>query len=1144
MLPATLIGFVGPLLVGTRMMDVPVPVNFQSQIRPILAAHCFQCHGFDADSREGGLRLDTREGALALLDSGRHAVVSGDPQNSELIRRIRGDAGFERMPPPDHGEGLSPEQAMLLGRWIEEGAEYARHWSFEPLARSEVPESSLDWGLNEIDAFVSGPMVDAGLRPSPEADPFVLARRLWLDLTGLPPTYEQALGFAEDDSPDAYETLVDQLLNSPRYGERWARVWLDQARYADSMGYTSDNLRTIWRYRDWVIEALNDNMPFDQFTLEQMAGDLLPNATIEQRLATAFHRNTQNNTEGGTDDEEFRMAAVKDRLTTSMQVWMGLSAQCAECHSHKYDPLTYREYYSLLAIFNQTADRDTNDDAPLLETPTREQAAEMGRIQGEIESLDMELASLGRGLRKEHSVWCDQVLVGDQSWKVLKPLRASSDRDTHLEWDESAEVRARGTASGDEVYRLEFALSPGTWRGVRLEAIGDAAGGPGRSPHGNFVINEVNAHLLGEARVVDGQRLRLSLPGEGRILSLAEVQVFSKGQNIAPLGQVSQSSEGYGGSPERAIDGNTDGTYAANSVTHTATEADPWWEVDWGEKKAVEKVLVYLRTDGQLAQRSSGLNLDVLDEQGAIVWTSVIGEIDGAESYGLGPSGDSRIALSRPSASFAQRDFSVDQTLDRNRSKESGWAVSPRMGQSHQAVFVLETPLHLIEPAVLAIELDQTYPDHALGRFRISASTFEGPLIALEASDRAALSRGDGALPGTDRLQRLWEQDEPRLVEVREERNAWAEKLTGYSVTKTPVLVALGGDQQRKTFTLRGGNFLNPVEEVQAGVPDAFHPLPGNVDPDRMGFAQWLTAFENPLTARVAVNRVWAQLFGIGLVETEENFGSRGTLPSHQGLLDWLAWEFMTDGWDQKALIKRIVMSAAYRQDSRMDAAALDADPRNRLLARGPTFRLEAEMVRDQALQVSGLLVNRIGGPSVFPAQPAGLWQSAFNGQRNWATSQGDDRYRRALYTFMRRNTPYPSMEIFDAPNRQLCSPRRLRTNTPLQAFVTLNDPAFVEAAQALGRRMQAASGGDIAVGVRRGLEWLLARPANQADIVDLVTLHVEAVESLSPDPGQALILATDPLGPLPEGVDPVQAAAWVAVGNVLLNLDAALVID
>jgi hypothetical protein len=765
-------------------------VDYARDVRPILAKHCFACHGADEKQRAQGLRLDHRAAAVKPLKSGATAIVAGEPDDSELIARLVEDDESLRMPPRKAGGRLPKESVDVLRRWIAQGAPYAEHWSLvRPEARPLPGVKHPEWPRDALDVWILARLEAEGLEPSPEADRFALLRRASLDLRGLPPSPAEVDDYAADDTPGAYERAVDRFLADPAYGERWGRVWLDLARYADSAGYGSDPLRTIWRYRDWVIEAFNAGIPYDRFTVEQLAGDLLPNATPAQKIATAFHRNTMTNTEGGTDDEEFRTAAVKDRVDTTWSVWLGLTMGCAKCHSHKYDPISNEEYYRFYAFFNQTADADKPDESPVVPAPTPAQADQIRRLDAQ-----------------------------------------------------TATIKAR---------------------------------------------------------------------------------------------------------------------------------------------------------------------------------------ID---------------ALALPAADAASRRL--------------GLLLAP------------STPLR-----AEVVRLDKSKPT-----------------------------------PAT-----------------------------------VPVMVELSPDRRRVSHVLEKSNFLVPGKTVEPGVPSSLPGLPKDAPRDRLGMARWIVAPENPLTARVAVNRAWSQLFGAGIVETEEDFGTQGELPSHPELLDSLATVFRDSGWDSKALLKRLVTSATYRQSSRVTPERLAKDPRNRLYARGPRFRLDAETVRDQALDLSGLLSRKMYGPSVFPPQPEGLWQAAFNGQRTWATSQGDDRRRRAVYTFWRRTVPYPSMATFDAPSREICAVRRPRTNTPLQAFVTLNDPVYVEAAQAMARRIVSEGGRSDEDRARFALRLALSRPPAPEQASELLRLVKAERARYAADRPAAVALATEPLGPLPAGADLAEYAAWTAAANVLLNLDAVL---
>ncbi len=800
------------------------PVDFNREIRPILSNKCAVCHGPDEAERQADLRLD--RAADAFADRGGYAaIVPGDPDASELIYRVESEDALDVMPPKGSGEPVTEEEAALLRRWVEQGAEYAEHWSYVVPERPELPEvSHADWPSNGIDRFILARLEGEGLSPSPEADRAALIRRVSLDLTGLPPTPKEVDAFLADASTDAYETLVDRLLASLSFGEHQARLWLDLARYADSAGYADDPGRTIWAYRDWVIEAFNRNLSFDQFTIEQLAGDLLPEPTDDQLVATAFHRNTMTNSEGGTDDEEFRNAAIVDRVNTTMTVWMGTSIACAQCHTHKYDPISQTDYFRLFAILNSSADADRRDEAPTLPLFTDEQKAHRDKWKREAASLRTTLETPTPDLLEAQAAW-ESDLTPEQRSKLPEAIRTILDTE-----------------------------------------LGD-------------------------------------------------------------------------------------------------------------------------RTDDQAQQLTK--------------------------------------------------------------------------------TFLSTTPLLKDE---------------------------------------------------RDRLAELEGQLKP--------------------YTTVPIMRELPEDKRRVTHVQRRGNFQDLGAEVSPGVPTSFHPIAEGSEPDRLSLAKWLVDDNNPLTPRVIANRCWEQIFGRGLVLTSEEFGSQGEPPTHPELLDWLATEFVRSGWDLKAFYKLLVTSRTYRQSSRVTTELLKRDPDNDLLTRGPRFRLSAEMIRDQALFVSGLLGPKMYGPPVNPPRPETGLRAAFGSAIDKSTSKGQDRYRRAIYTEWRRTNPYPSMTTFDAPNREVCIVRRDRTNTPLQALVTLNDPVYIEAAQALARRM-VSEGGELAEDrARRGFRLCLGREPSARELKGLVALFTDALAEYTQEPDAAALMATEPLGPLPEGMDAAELASWTVVGNVLLNLD------
>lgn len=1124
------------------------PVDFASQVRPILSSRCYRCHGPDESSRKGKLRLDLRASAIADRD-GSHAIRPGDAAKSLLLERITATDPDDIMPPPEAGHPLSATEIQTLKQWIVEGALYSEHWAFTKPEKPQPPQvKDTSWAANAIDYFILQSLEKQGLGPSPEADRHTLIRRLSLDLIGLPASREEVSEFVQDSSPDAYERLVDRLLSSPAYGERWARVWLDLARYADSAGYGSDPLRlNIWPWRDWVIQALNQNLSFDEFTIQQIAGDLLPDAGQDQLIATAFHRNTMTNTEGGTDDEEFRVAAVKDRANTTAQVWMGLTLGCAQCHTHKFDPITQKEYYQFFAFFNQTEDTDLPDEKPTLPLPTQAERKQTEELKAKVEELEKRRNEITPEFEADLAAW-EATQAKGIDWTPLAPESVKSLLGTTLVALPDHSILAGGATPDTDTYTIQFRTALTNLTALRLEALPDISlpsNGTGRgADSGKFVLTELQAAVRSpKAGPPDVRFLRLELPGSGRMLSLAEVQVFSKGQNVAGSGKASQSSTNQDAQAARAIDGNTDGDFAAESTTLTQAQDNPWWELDLGAETAIDEVIVWNRTDRGLGTRLTNFKIAALDKDRKKLWDRDSGTAPNpATSFRL--TEEKSLKLQNASARVSDKDLDVGKAIDGNTDAKNGWSIGGRTGAIYAASFELKGSDIQDTNSTLIVSLVQRYgTNHTLGRFRISATTQPQPVRELAENIRGIL-----AVAGAERtdeqkkdLASYFRAFAPSLAKVNEELAERRKELDRVKPVALPVLRELAEAKRRETHLLNKGNFLDKGDKVEPGVINAFHALPSEIPRNRLALARWLVDRENPLTARVAVNRFWARLFGSGIVGTEEDFGTQGTLPTHPQLLDWLAVEFMDRGWDAKAMLKTIVMSATYRQSSRVTPELLQNDPLNRFYSRAPRLRLDAETLRDQALAVSGLLSRKIGGPSVYPWQPENLWRAAFNGERTWATSKGEDRYRRGLYTFWRRTVPYPSMATFDAPSRETCTVRRIHTNTPLQAFVTMNDPVYVEASQALARRILREAGGTVADRVRFGLSLCLSRPANEEETHVLVEHYEKELAHYSASFEEARKLATEPLGPLAENENPAEAAAWTSVANVLLNLDGVL---
>lgn len=929
-------------------------LHFSREIMPVLSKSCFTCHGPDESQRKAGLRLDTFEGATAVLDSGDRAIVPGDPDASTLIARVTAHDPADRMPPDGKGKALSQHQVDLLRQWIREGATFEKHWAFSAPVQAAAPTPArfADRVRSPIDAFVFSRLEAEGLEPNPPAAPEVLLRRASLDLTGLPPTKEEMDAFLADPAPDAYEKQVERLLASPAYGERWGQIWLDLARYADTMGYEKDLRRTMWPFRDWVIKAFNEDMPFDQFTREQLAGDLLPEPTREQIIATGFHRNTMTNTEGGTDNEEFRTSAVVDRVNTTMQVWMGMTFTCAQCHTHKYDPFTLKEYYEVYSFFNQTEDADYDDEAPTLE-----------------------------------------VSDGDQVEKLAKARSAFTEADASLkELAGPATALPAPTAGG--WYRL------GPFVADSFDAAFDA-------------VNPV------EAGVDLAQRF-----DEGRI-------------------------------------------YWRSEPALTDTTSVPL---------AAENSAEYFYRTYEVTQPTA-VELGLGSDDGIRVWVN-----------------NALVWENRVKRGAAQ---DQDRVLIALNPGVNTLLVKVVNGGAAGALYARIT--------------DRPVPD------KIAAVLLKAD--AERNDDERAL------LASYQEKQAETERERQRVAKLEAE------------ISRMPIMRELPEDKRRETRIFERGSFLTPGDLVQAATPAVFHPFPAEAPRNRIGFSSWLTARDNPLTARVIVNRYWEQFFGAGIVATTEDFGTQGDWPTHPELLDWMAVEFMERGWSMKELCRMIVTSETYRQSSTATPEKLEQDPTNRFYARGPRFRLPAESIRDQALRVAGLLSEKMYGPSVMPPQPDGLWQIEYSNDR-WVESKGEDKFRRALYTFWRRTDPYPSMVSFDAPSREVCTVTRVRTNTPLQALVTMNDPVYIEAAQALARRVASVGGSSTRARTAWAFETVLSRKPEPAELEVLLKLYRIEFDHYRATPEEAEKMATVPIGPAPENENVAALAAWTVVANTLMNTD------
>ncbi|AMV18318.1 DUF1553 domain-containing protein [Planctomyces sp. SH-PL14] len=1022
------------------------PLDFNRDIRPILANHCWNCHGPDEASREAELRLDLRESALAATPSGRRAIVAGDASASELVARIEvtDDA---QMPPASFQKPLSPRQRELLKQWIAEGAPYSAHWAFVAPQRPALPEvADSRWPRSEIDRFVLHRLEAEKLSPAPEADRGTWLRRVTLDLTGLPPTPDERSRFLADSSPHAYEAVVDRLLESPRHAERMAMQWLDSARYADTNGYNNDEVRTLWPWRDWVIDAFARNLPYDRFLTEQLAGDLLPEATLSQKVATGFSRNHVLTTEGGIVEEEYRVEYVADRVHTTATVFLGLTMQCARCHDHKYDPLTQRDYYRFAAFFDNVPDKvvpysQGRMAEPLLKVPTPAQQAEIARLETRREELGRQLRDRAAAVDPDLTAW--EAALTPAEIEQASPVGLLA----HFPLDET-----EGTAI----------------------ANGVAAGGGGVL-QGTLKSTEGK---LGRAVEFDGTQF-IAADEVGRLesdkpCSFAAWVYPTSGEASTVLSRIDE------GNAYRGYDLILEGGKVASHFVH-----------HWPD-----------RAFKVITKQPLSFN----------AWHHVVVTYDGSR----------RAAGMRVYVDGQPQEIeaTTDNTLDGPLETDKPFHIGRRNGSAPFRGRIDDVQLY---STVLA-------PEEA-GRLA-TGRTLAGlkGILATAAAERTPVQRERLKayyLDQVDAASRGWRTE---LAEIPKQI---AEVDKAIPVT----MVMAEMSPRRKTHLLKRGQYDQPGEEVQPGVVDLFPEVPADVA-SRLDLARWLTHPKHPLTARVAVNRWWEMLLGTGLVETVEDFGIQGALPTHPELLDWLATELIRQNWNTRALLRQIVLSATYRQSSRTTPELLERDPRNRLLARGPRYRLPAETVRDNALAISGLLVERVGGPSVKPYQPEGLWEDVSVERRDkYAPDLGDGLYRRSMYTFWKRTCPPPGMSAFDAPDRETCVVRRSRTNTPLQALVLLNDPTYVEAARKLAERTLLGSADDNARLVRL-FELAVCRTPDAPETELLLRVEKEARAKFTADPDAAKKLLAVGHSPLPEKLDPAELAAWTTVASLVLNLD------
>lgn len=1009
---------------ASNALSAESEIDFDRDIRPILSDNCFACHGPDEAHREGGFRLDRKESAFSTADSGESVIVPGKPEASELITRILSDDSDLRMPPADSTKSLTPDQIELLKRWIAQGADWQEHWSFIPPVKHDPPAvSQPDWCRNSIDHFVLKRLDAVSIKPSPQASRETLIRRVTLDLTGLPPTLAEVDAFVNDHSSDAYEKVVDRLLKSERYGEHMARYWLDAARYGDTHGLHLDNYREMWPYRDWVVQSFNQNMPFDQFTIDQLAGDLLPEPDEGQLIATGFNRCHVTTSEGGSIAEEVHVRNVVDRVVTTGTVFLGMTFDCTRCHDHKYDPFTQRDFYSMSAFFNSIdgnpLDGNRKDHAPVIKVLTDDE-------KGRIAALRQKASDVRDEIRRRLSEYVYT--------EPDEPTEATLPEPEEFVWIEDS-VPEGGRAQGG----WEFVTKP------RPVFSGEKA--TTRTASG------LSQHFFDRAKTP---------------LKIAEGDVFFcyvyLDEKNPPKEIMLQFNDG--------------------SWDHRA-----YWGndlIDWGKKDSPGRF-----HKGDLPLKGQWVRLEV-----------------SASEVGL-----------------------------KAGSLVNGWAFTQYDGTVYwdKAGVVSKADQNPIYDSLLVWERDQKAAKAA------SLPEDIKPILLLETEQRTEAQQKQLLNYFVEHVC----STSRNIFEPLHKEIADAEKgIADIEKAAATTLVFRETKEPKPAYVLNRGEYDQKKEEVPRAVPGILPPLPDGVPANRLGLAKWLTGREHPLTARVTVNRFWQQFFGTGLVKTAEDFGSQGEPASHPQLLDWLAVQFQDDGWDVHRTLKRIVMSATYRQSS-VNRGTVDRDPENRLLSRGPRFRLDAEVLRDQALFVSRLLVEKLGGPSVKPPQPDGLWfavgYSGSNTVRFKADEGPDKIHRRTLYTFLKRTAPAPQMSIIDAPSREACTVRRERTNTPLQALLLLNDPQYVECAQGLAARVLREGGDDAKSRAAYMLRLCTSRKPDDAEVAELLAAIDDLRELYSNDPDAASNLVSQLAAAPATRQQAVELAAWTMAANLVLNLDEVL---
>ncbi|MBM3845046.1 MAG: DUF1553 domain-containing protein [Verrucomicrobia bacterium] len=1155
-------------------------IDFGRQILPILSDNCYACHGPDDQARKGGLRLDHPEDAFKPAKSGKPTIVPGKPEESELLKRLHTTDPDDAMPPEKFGKKLSEGQKALLKQWIAQGATWKQHWAFTPPVRPVPPPTrNTSWARNNVDRFILSRLEREGIKPSKEADPVTLIRRASLDLTGLPPSPDEVEAFRNDKRPDAYERLIERLMKSPRYGEHMAKYWLDAARYADSHGYHIDAERHMWKYRDWVIDAYNKNMPFDQFTIEQLAGDLLPEPSVDQKVASGYVRANMSTGEGGAIVDEYQAKYTFDRTETTSTIWMGLTMTCARCHTHKYDPITHREYFGLYSFFNNlkeaVMDGNTPNPDPAIQVPSPDQKERLDSLRKWIAEgktkVERAMPEIDEAQTAWEKSWRTRLA---QAWTVSRPQSFTATSNAQHQILDDKSVLVTGPNPPQDIYSVVLRSEAGPFAGLRLEALPDDSlpqKSSSRADDGIFRLSEFEAdYTLPGA---DGK------PGETKSLKFS--------QAIADATVKDREAD-------KAIDG----------------KPETGWQAFSAASKSAATVLFLLKEPMQMPEE---VELRLRMKFQASVNKRAIGRfrISSAQSedlaYALAPpkpdpwhvlgalkAGNPIETLNSPLD--PEKKVDLKQTFQGVR-EEARWNAKADLedGKNH----VLVSSLHGVhgiyyltrnlnarqeQTVEISVRADDVFRiwvnQEQVGERLVKEKPGEGPLkttVRLKKGDNqilikavnvqgnsrfqfsmspmdesilppriAVLLASPGQMPPdqqTELKNHFRRVKSPEWRKDNEQLAAWREEESGLNKAIPTTLVAREEmEKPRETRILMRGEYDKTGDVVGRGTPAVLPPFPKDSPTNRLGLARWLLMPSHPLTARVTVNRFWQQFFAVGIVKTSEDFGVQSEAPSHPELLDWLATEFITSGWDVQKVQKTILLSAAYRQESRHRPEVSARDPENRLIARGPRFRVDGEMIRDTALYVSGLLVEKQGGRSVKPFEPSGLWEAvSFNNSQKYVVDEGDALYRRSLYTHWKRQSPPPNMLLFDAPTREYCVVKRPRTNTPLQALALLNDPQFVEASRAFADRMLKDGGRNDESRLRYGFRRATGRPPTKAELDVLKeSLAVQRAAFMGKAEEASKFLKVGNFAATSDATAE-ELAAWSAVASMILNLDETL---